>query len=227
MNTARTCQSRFTGKGTVFHPTMRRQDTELLTIQNSSMHAASQERSREALQLARSVPEGDYQLSPRLRGLFLMRKARALAQCGDESAVELFPRIRSLFLDGVSNADPARAWWVDERELLWHEAMAQRDLGMPQAVTQFERSALGVSTDEIRSQYVHRSYLLQAQVENESWAAAESTIREIVPLPDRVASPCAAVLLRNVLDRLEAIRVKLPSGLLGQASKLRSALDSE
>ena len=142
--------------------------TELLTVQNSSMHAASQGRPMEALQLARSVLEGDYQLSPRLRGLFLMRKARALAQCEDESAVELFPQIRSLFLDGVSDADPAWAWWVDERELLWHEAMAQRDLGMPQAVTQFERSALGVPANEIRSQYVHRSYLLQAQVENRS-----------------------------------------------------------
>ena len=136
-----------------------------------------------------------------------MRKARALAQCEDESAVELFPQIRSLFLDGVSDADPAWAWWVDERELPWHEAMAQRDLGMPQAVIQFERSALGVPTNEIRSQYVHRSYLLQAQVENRSWAAAESTIREIVPLPAQVASTCAAVLLRNVLGHLETERV--------------------
>ena len=105
--------------------------------------------------------------------------------------------------------------------------MAQRDLGMPQAVIQFERSALGVPANEIRSQYVHRSYLLQAQVENKSWAAAESTIREIVPLPAQVASTRAAVLLRNVLAHIETERVKLPSGLLEQASKLSSALDSE
>lgn len=148
-----------------------------------------------------------------------MRKARALAQCGDKSAVELFPQIRSLFLDGVSDADPAWAWWVDERELLWHEAMAQRDLGMPRAVTQSERSVLGVPTNEMRSQYVHRAYLLQAQAENKSWAAAESTIREIVPLPGQVASTRAAVLLRGILGHLEAKRVKLPSGLLEQGSK--------
>ncbi len=65
---------------------------ELLTLQNSSMHAASQGRPREALQIARSVLEGDYRLSPRLRTLFLTRKARALAQGGDESALRLFPR---------------------------------------------------------------------------------------------------------------------------------------
>ena len=72
--------------------------TELLTLQNSSMHAASQGRPREALQIVRSVLEGDYRLSARLRTLFLTRKARALAQCGDESALQLFPEIRGLFL---------------------------------------------------------------------------------------------------------------------------------
>jgi hypothetical protein len=102
---------------------------ELLTLQNSSMHAAAQGRPREALQIARSVLEGDYQLSSRLRALFLTRKARALAQGGDEGALRLLPEIRSLYLDGVSDTDPAWAWWIDERELAWHEAMVQRDLG--------------------------------------------------------------------------------------------------
>ena len=65
---------------------------ELLTLQNSSMHAAKQGRPREALHIARSVLEGDYRLSPRLKALFLTRKARALAQGGDESALRLSPR---------------------------------------------------------------------------------------------------------------------------------------
>ena len=60
---------------------------ELLTLQNSSMHAAAEGRPREALQIARSVLEGDYKLSPRIKALFLTRKARALAQSGDESAL--------------------------------------------------------------------------------------------------------------------------------------------
>ncbi len=65
---------------------------ELLTLQNSSMHAASRGRPKEALQIARSVLEGDYRLSPRLKTMFLMRKARALGQGGDESSLHLFPR---------------------------------------------------------------------------------------------------------------------------------------
>ena len=99
---------------------------ELLTLQNSSMHAGAEGRPREALHIARSVLEGDYKLSPRIKALFLTRKARALAQSGDESALRLLPEIRELYLRGVSDADPAWAWWVDDRELAWHEAMVQR-----------------------------------------------------------------------------------------------------
>ena len=71
---------------------------ELLTLQNSSMHAAAEGRPREAFQIARSVLEGDYKLSPRIKALFLTRKARALAQSGDESALRLLPEIRDLYL---------------------------------------------------------------------------------------------------------------------------------
>lgn len=199
--------------------------TELLTLQNSSMDAAAQGKPREALRLARSVLEGDYQLSPRLRSLFLTREARALAQCGDESALKLFPEIRSLFLDGTSDSDPAWAWWVDERELLWHEAMAQRDLGQAQAVTQFEQSMLAVPVNETRSQYVHGSYLLQAQFENKQWTAAEQTVVQLIPLADHVASMRATLLLRNIFGRMRKSSSRLPSGLLERASVLGSTLD--
>src|SRR5580658_10479713 len=143
---------------------------ELLTLQNSSMHAASRGRPREALQITRSVLEGNYKLSPRLKALFLTRKARALAQGGDDTALRLLPEIRSLFLDGVGDTDPAWAWWIDERELAWHEAMILRDLGSAgQAITHFERSVAATPATEIRSQYLHRAYLLQAQVDNSTW----------------------------------------------------------
>lgn len=154
------------------------------------MHAAAQMRPNEAFQIARSVLEGDYKLSARLQGLFLTRKARAMAQCGDEAALTLFPEIRDLFLDGVDDADPAWAWWLDERELMWHEAMALRDLGLVEsAAAQFEQSVLSVPANETRSQYVHRSHLLQAQVENKSWTDAAETVRQLIPLSAQVAMP--------------------------------------
>ena len=201
--------------------------TELLTLQNSSMHAAAQGHPREALQIASLVLEGDYQLSPRLRALFLTRKARALAQGGDEGALHLFPEIRALFLDGVSDADPAWTWWIDERELAWHEAMAQRDLGLAgKAIAHFEQSVIATPATEIRSQYLHRSYLLQAQVDNSSWAAAEETIRQLLPLSAEVASTRTVVLLRNVLSQLTVTQGKVPVALQEQAAKLSAALET-
>jgi transcriptional regulator with XRE-family HTH domain len=198
---------------------------ELLTLQNSSMHAGQQGRPREALQIARSVLEGDYRLSPRLRALFLTRKARALAQGGDESALRLFPEIRSLFLEGVSNGDPAWAWWIDERELAWHEAMAQRDLGQASSsIAHFEQSVIATPATEIRSQYLHRAYLLQSQVDNSTWNDAEQTIRQLLPLAAEVASTRTVVLLRNILLRVAA-RDKIPTSLQEQAAMLNAALD--
>lgn len=199
-------------------------ETELLTLQNSSMHAAAQGRPQEALNLACSVLQGNYRLSARLRGLFLTRKARAMAQRGDEKALEVFPEIYSLYLDGVRDGDPAWAWWVDERELLWHEAMAQRDLGLPFAVEQFERSAAAVPSDEKRSQFVHGSHLLQAHVDNRSWNAAEEVLARLIPLSKDVASTRAVVLLRDVLSKLDAQRPLVSSGLLGRAAQLDNTL---
>lgn len=69
---------------------------ELLTLQNSSMHAAAEGRPREALHIARSVLEGDYKLSPRIRARFsslarlaLWPKAetKALFSCCRKSAI--------------------------------------------------------------------------------------------------------------------------------------------
>ncbi|MGH3217873.1 MAG: hypothetical protein ACRDPY_03945 [Streptosporangiaceae bacterium] len=198
---------------------------ELLTLQNSSMHAASQGRPREALQIARSVLEGNYRLSPRIKALFLTRKARALAQGGDHSALRLFPEIRSLYHEGVSDQDPAWAWWIDERELAWHEAMVQRDLEMPErAIAQFERSLIATPATEIRSQYLHRAYLLQAQVDNATWDTAEQSIRQLLPLSSEVASTRTVVLLRKVLSQL-AIHPKVPSTLQQQVTMLNAALD--
>jgi transcriptional regulator with XRE-family HTH domain len=199
--------------------------TELLTIQNASMHAAVQGNPQEALNLALSVLEGPGRLSRRLQALFLTRKARALAQLGDESALKIFPQIYALYNDGARDSDPAWAWWVDERELLWHEAMAQRDLGMAEAATQFERSLVAVPANEMRSRYVHGSHLLQSQLENGSWKSAEATIAELVPLSRDVMSIRAELLLRKSLGTLNSADRKIPPALLAQAAELRTTLD--
>ncbi|MGH3630775.1 MAG: helix-turn-helix domain-containing protein [Sciscionella sp.] len=200
---------------------------ELLTLQNASMHAGFLNRSREALYIAESVLDGDYQLSARVRALFLTRKARALAQSGDESSLRMFGEIQSLYLEGVQSTDPDWAWWIDERELAWHEAMCKQDLGdSKSAVVQFERSVEATPSTEIRSQYLHRAYLLAAQVRLRSWTAAEDTMRQLQPLVTEVASTRTALLIRKALRELQAGDKRVPEGVLERGMQLGSMFDN-
>ena len=197
---------------------------ELLTLQNASMHAGHLGRPREALHLARSVLESRDRLSPRVRTLFLVRKARALAQGGDERALRLFNEVRSHYKDGVRESDPKWAWWVDERELAWHEGMALVDLGRPgEAVEKFEHSVWGKTAHQIRGRYLHLGYLLNAQVQVGAWSDAERTMRQIATMVSDVSSTRTVVLLTGILPKLQHERV--PASTRETAEQLRMLLD--
>jgi hypothetical protein len=177
---------------------------ELLTLQNASMHAGFLGRPHEALQLANSVLESRDRLSPRVETLFLMRQARALAQGGDEQALRLFDRVRSHYADGTRDSDPKWAWWVDERELAWHEGMAFADLGYPrQAVSKFEQSVWLAAPNYARGRYLHLGYLLGAQVTVGAWSDAEATMCELGDMVGEVGSTRGGVLLGRILPEFQ------------------------
>lgn len=200
---------------------------ELLTLQNASMHASFLNRSREALHIVDSVLNGNYHLSSRLRALFLTRKIRALAQGGDDSSLQMFKEVQSLYLDGVQETDPDWAWWVDERGLAWHEAMAKHDLGdNKSAIVQFERSVEATSPTETRDQYYNRAYLLRVQVNLRSWRAVERTMQQLYPLAIEVASARTVVILQKILHQLRVTERRIPSGVLDEAAKLNLALNT-
>ncbi|GAB3479583.1 hypothetical protein GCM10027521_14940 [Amycolatopsis cihanbeyliensis] len=74
-----------------------------------------------------------------------------LAQGGYEGALSLFNEIESLYLEGVRESDPAWDWWIDERELAWHKAMAIQSLGRGSiAITEFEHSVEATDPTETR-----------------------------------------------------------------------------
>jgi hypothetical protein len=198
---------------------------ELLTLQNSSMHAGAMGRSAEALQIARSVLEGDRSLSSRLRALFLVRKARAMAQGGDDAALRVFSEIRTLFEDGLTSTDPPWAWWIDERELHWQEAMAERDLGLTDsALGHFEESVAASPSTGVRSQYIHSAYLLRGQIEVKSWDSAEVTMRQLYPLIGEVASTRTVVLLQAVMKQLDHLDDEVKASFRSEVEQLRTAL---
>jgi hypothetical protein len=177
---------------------------ELLILQNASMHAGYLGRPREALHLARSVLESGDRLSPRVKTLFVVRKARALAQGGDEQALRLFNQARFHYEDGVRDSDPKWAWWVDEGELAWHEGMALVDLGRPgEAVDKFERSAWAAAPQRMCARYNNLGYLLKAQAKVGAWSAAETTMRQIAAMVSDVSSTRTVVLLTAMLSELQ------------------------
>ncbi len=154
--------------------------------------------------LANSVLESRDRLSPRVKMLFLVRKARALAQGGDEQALTLFDQARSHYQDGTRDSDPKWAWWVDERELAWHEGMALADLGkIREAVGRFEQSVAATAPYYARGRYLHLGYLLGAQVQVGAWSDAETTMRQIGVMVGGVASTRGVVLLARILPELQ------------------------
>ena len=103
--------------------------------------------------------------------------------------------------------------------------MVQRDLGLVgEAIDHFEQSVMATPADEIRSQYLHRAYLLQSQVDNNTWDAAERTAEQLIPLSREVASTRTTVILRSISGQL-AKRAKVSSGFQDQFSMLCTALD--
>jgi transcriptional regulator with XRE-family HTH domain len=196
---------------------------ELLTLQNVAMHAGFLGRPREALHIACSVLEGRDRLTSRLQALFLTRKARALAQGGDAYALEILSQVRSLYLDGVRDDDPAWAWWVDDRELAWHHAMALADLGQHNsALAYFERSVATTQPGQVRSEYLHLGYLLGGQVHVRAWTDAEATMRKLARLVPEVGSTRTEVLVKDALSSLTIDGV--PAGTKEEARHLECCL---
>lgn len=178
---------------------------ELLSLQNMSMHASALGRPHGSLALVELVLE--QQLSPRLRALFLIRRARVVAQFSGEPALKELDHARSLFLDGTIEADAQHFWWVDERELAWHEAMVARDLGMPtRSLDLFARSVEATPGGEVRSQYLHRAYLIRAQLESRAWEDADRTAVSLEPLAIEVASTRTDRVLQQLALTLSTVR---------------------
>lgn len=179
---------------------------ELLTLQNMAMHAGDLGRPAEALRIARMVLE-TRALSPRLEALFRIREARALAQAGDEaSAKRSFRRARSLYLDGTREDDPAWAWWIDDREMAWHEAVIHSNCAdWSAAVDTFAASVESTPHREFRSRYHHLAALFNAQSRAHAWRDSSDTVRRVMPLVDEIRSTRTATTLLDAIGYLDAV----------------------
>jgi len=198
--------------------------TELLVIQNMSMHASRLGRPQEALRLVTTALEHG-KLSPRVQALFAIREARARAQLGQWTTVPgVFARVRALFMDGVADGDPSWAWWVTPRELDWHEAMCHTDLeDWPRAVELFQRAVTGCPVDLARTRFNDLGHLLQALAEVSAWSDADGVIAQTLPYVGEVRSSRTARLLLDATKRI-AGATTAPTGLREAAVHLRTRL---
>jgi DNA-binding XRE family transcriptional regulator len=148
-------------------------DMERFVLQNMAMHAGDLGSPRESLNIVRLVQQRG-NMSPRVAALFVLREARALAQLGRAGeAREHLKTARSLHAEGISEADPHWAWWVDEQELSWHEGMISLDSGDLADVDSFEQAVSGISATRVRTRYIFRASALLGYSRNRSWAGIE------------------------------------------------------
>lgn len=143
-------------------------------------------------------------LSPRVRGLFELRLARAQGQEGTPGrAVETLNRARARLREGDQNRDPAWTWWITDAELSWHEAMIHADNGdWATAVDLFELALGGRPPGYQRGALYDAAHLVHAQIRVRAWPDAEQVLRaRIVPMVGRVHSGRAhALLLRTGVE---------------------------
>ncbi|WP_017606849.1 hypothetical protein [Nocardiopsis alkaliphila] len=140
-------------------------------------------------------------LSPRVRGLFELRLARAQGQEGTPGrAVETLNRARARLGEGNRERDPAWTWWITDAELSWHEAMIHADNGdWTTAVDLFELALGGRPPGYQRGALHDAAHLVHAQSRVRAWPDVEQVLRtRVVPTVGRVRSKRAhALLLRT------------------------------
>src|SRR5690606_41494868 len=89
--------------------------------------------------------------------------------------------------DGVRDGAPAWAWWINDQELAWHEAMIQADSAdWNQAADTFQASIEVTPGREVRRRYNHLASLLNAQIRAQASRDADQTIERGLAYVDEV-----------------------------------------
>jgi transcriptional regulator with XRE-family HTH domain len=195
---------------------------ELLEWAHVAMQSVHLRRGREALRIAEHVLDND-RLSPRVGGLFQLRRARALATLGDQArSLAALGQARALISEGTTGRDPAWAWWIDENELTWHAAMLHSDLGQYRRAVDLFHTTVHEYPATGRRQYNNLAHLLDVLTTVGAWSDAEPVVREVLPMVDEVGSTRTEQLLRRAADRIR--RARVPDSLADLAQVLVSRL---
>ncbi|MEV5510646.1 helix-turn-helix domain-containing protein [Streptomyces orinoci] len=167
-----------------------------------AMHGIEHRRPNETLRIADQLLD-ESRIPPRVALLAHIRKARSLAIAGSrQEAMKEFSVARASLQDSITRRDPSWTWWVDERELTGHEGEALLVLEDSNAAVPKMRQALelSINTDASRRGRLYYSVaLLAACASSRAWRDCESTLIDIIPMLEVVASGRSRRRLRGVL----------------------------
>ncbi|MGP3977571.1 helix-turn-helix domain-containing protein [Streptomyces sp. 8N114] len=166
-----------------------------------AMHAVGTAAPAQALALSQELLTRPG-VPPRVALLAHVRQARALAQTGERArAREVMRRARGGLQDSLAPRDPAWTWWVDETEVLGHEAAMLLALGEPAAaVPLFHR--VNELTPPGRAALYHSVAELTAQTHAGAWPEAATTLTRTAHLLPTVSSTRTTTRLHRTLHTL-------------------------
>lgn len=178
---------------------------ELFALSQLGMQDAHEQRPDQARPVCEQALSQD--LSPRVRGLFELRLARAQGQEGTPNrAVTTLNRARSRLRGEAQDRDPPWTWWVTDAELDWHEAMIHADNGQWSAsVDLFEAAVHGRPEQYRRGAFNDAAHLVNALARVGSWQAAEQALRVwVLPAMGQVCSGRTHTLLQDLRTSLDS-----------------------
>jgi transcriptional regulator with XRE-family HTH domain len=174
----------------------------------------------EAAQLADEVLDGR-RASPRTAAIGRIRRGGALALAGDHRrSFDDLGRARSSLADSIHPTDPGWAWWVDDRELDWHEGMALMRLGDPgAAIDRFASARKSWPPQRRRSRCGTLAHLIDAETAAGAWSDAERDVAVALDETKGIGSTRITRVLRRATGRVRDHAGRGPSSTLVDSSE--------
>ncbi|MBB5152501.1 tetratricopeptide (TPR) repeat protein [Saccharopolyspora phatthalungensis] len=192
-------------------------DMELFLLGNMAMQAQETGRPRETLRTVQLMET--FNLSPRMRIMTGIRRARAAADLGDERAFEVLHRAQSDLSSSVHRTEPSWAWWINATEVQSHEGGVWRAIGeRSQAVDCYSAALESIAPRYRWGRFITGANLINALVEVADWPEAERIAAEVYTLASEVSSARAMHRIRTAADT--AYRSGAPSTLEGMLTAL-------
>ncbi|RKT86948.1 hypothetical protein SAMN05421805_12432 [Saccharopolyspora antimicrobica] len=183
---------------------------ELFILGNIAMQAQEVKQPRAALRTVQLMET--FKLTPRLRVMTDLRRARAAADLGDARSFAVLRRAQSNLSNGVHRTDPEWSWWVTDLELKVHEGGMWQAFGQPASAVECYATVVESTVERYRwARFIGGANLIRALVEVSDWREVENTAARLHELAGKVSSARAGQRIR--IAARTARRNKVPSSL--------------